>query len=233
MTAPQPPVEKAPLWWSQYIVPAIGLLITGVIAAAAVLNYRVNRDASRPGREPGSTLVTSTVPTTPTPGPATTRPPGASTTSKPGAVVLGRDRPPTSSESCRLPAVASGAEWLVGSVPMGGRRFDVAHYCNLVSGGAGSLTFTLAKEFRQLKVSVGFADAGGSARHTVKFEFIGDDKDYLTETRTIRFGDIEDLTVDVSDVTRLRIQVTETGSAEGRGQTSQPVLGTPTLLPVG
>jgi hypothetical protein len=143
-------------------------------------------------------------------------------------VVLGRDRLPISTESCRVPPEATGAAWQLGAARVGGRSFDTAYFCNLFPGGSGSLDFILDKKFSSLTLTVGFGDSSLSTTEVVKLEVIGDGTTYLMQPLTVKFGDAPDLRVNVAGVTRLELKVTGTGPPDNASP-SQPVLGSPTL----
>ncbi len=122
------------------------------------------------------------------------RPDGPTTTTvlESDGIVLGRDIPPDRKEDCRVPGVGTGAAWQLGPITIGGRRFGIAYYCNLVNGGTGSLEFVLERRFRELEVSFGFSDRAGTTSHMVRFDVIFDDKEHLREEQILRFGDTRD-----------------------------------------
>ena len=155
----------------------------------------------------------------------TSAPTGPSTTALRG-VRLGPDLTALATEPCRVPSTASGAAWQLGPVQLGGRGHEVAYFCNLLAGANGSIDFTLGATYRSMRMSFGFADDSGSTAHTIRIEVIGDGRDYLTNPRTLRFGEqpVQDLDVDVTGVTRLKVRVTELSPAGGSEGTSKPVL---------
>ena len=161
---------------------------------------------------------------------------GSSTSSAPNlaadqGVRLGPGLPPVTTEPCHTPPTATGAAWQLGPVQLGGRSFEVAYYCNLLSGGTGSLDFVLGNSYKLLRTSIGFADGSGSTGHRVRFELIGDGSEYLVPPSILEFGDVRDVEADVTNVTRLRVRITELSLAGGSEGPSRPVLATPTLVP--
>jgi serine/threonine protein kinase len=212
------------------------------LAAAVVLAlvaWALTRSDSGPSKNTasGTTIAPATTASGPssTSSPATTTGPGTTTAPPPTTVApgpgvrLGQGLVPASAEPCRTPNTASGAAWQLAPVQLGGRPFDVAYYCNLFAGGTGSLDFVLGGSYKTLTTSIGFADGSPSTGHMVKFEFIGDGRVNLIDPRTIRFGDVVPLQIDVSGVTRLQIRVTELSPPGGSEGASKPVLATPTL----
>jgi hypothetical protein len=112
----------------------------------------------------------------------------------------------------------------------GGRVHDNAYSCNLFSAGVGSLDFVLGRAYHQFSVTIAFAQDSTSLKHQVKFEIIGDGVNYLEEPHTLAFGDTKDVTVDVSNVSRLTLKVTEQGTAGRSDAPSRPVWASPSLM---
>jgi len=201
------------------------VVVLGGIGAAVLLSGGGGGNA----RPPGSTGR-------PPPNPAVTAPATSGVVSPPagGATtpgdVLGRKVVPVKAEQCKAPTTGNGAEWQLGPVQVNDRVFDTAYYCNVFAGGRGSLDFDLGGAYRQLAVTIGFADKLSSPSARATFEIVGDGKDYLTPPQTLTFGQVSDLVVNVAGVTRLTITVTEVG-APGGSQASVPVLAGPTLSP--
>jgi hypothetical protein len=205
------------------------VLVSALVAAVVAWRAGTGGDGER-----DVSLVTSTTPVVATTGGVASTGAGSATTTvqmvpPAGGAVLGRDLLPATTESCRTPSVASGAAWQVGQVQMGGRRYDPAYSCNLFSGGTGGMDIVVGGSYQRLDVAIGFADGSGSTGHAVRFEVIGDGREYLTEPRTLRFGEIEHLSIDVTGVTRLELKVTEVNAARGSEAPSRPVFAVPTL----
>ncbi len=188
----------------------------------------------RPDAEGVTSTTTTDVTTSVASTAATTDPPGsapATTAAAAAAVRLGADLGPATTAPCRTPTLANGAAWQLGEVTMGGRTFAGSYYCNLFAGGTGSLDFVLGSSYRVLRVSIGFVDGSTATGHQVRFEIIGDGDEYLIDPQTLTFGQVEDLEIDVTDVTRLQLKITELSPGGGSGAASQPVLASPMLVP--
>lgn len=230
--APGTPEQGLPLWRWQFVFPGIA-----AVAALAAVALTIVNITSRDGGQPPSTTVpvarlgptaeTATTPKLPT-RTSTPSAPTSQARSSPKAL-LGRDVMPDATEPCRAPGVGTGAAWLPIPVRMDGHQYELGYQCNLVSRGSGSLTFTLGKAYRELHLFIGFADGTGSAGHRVRFELIADEKEYLTEPPTLDFGEVKELTVDVTGVSRLKLDVQELGAGSGSASPSQPVFPLPTL----
>ncbi|MGH9180413.1 MAG: protein kinase domain-containing protein, partial [Acidimicrobiales bacterium] len=227
--------------------PAAGhrrLVVVGVVAVLAVATAVAITLAAGGG---GSGTVATGPPTTATPaslaapvGTATPATQAATPTSGPepppapapvALTRLGIDLRPVSTETCRVPTVATGSAWQQGTVQLEGRDYQDSSFCNLFSGGTGTLDFVLAKGYRELSVTIGFVDDSGSLDHRVRFEIIGDELSYLAEPRTLRFGETVALAVDVSGISRLRLKVTELGRPGGNDAPSKPAFASPRLTP--
>jgi hypothetical protein len=150
-----------------------------------------------------------------------------------GAVLLGKAVRPTKAEACRTPSFSTGSAWQLGEVAVRGARVEPAYFCNLFAHGVGALDFDLGRSYASMTVTIGFAEERSSANHQVRFELIGDGVTYLTEPRVLRFGDSQELTIDLKDTTRLTLRVTEVSEGVSDGAPSQPVWGRPVLVPVG
>jgi hypothetical protein len=104
--------------------------------------------------------------------------------------------------------------------------------CNLMAGGTGSVDFALDQHYRELAMVVGFAADSPSTEHRVRFEIIGDDRVYLIDPRpTLAYGKSQEVRVDVSGTTRLRLRVVEISPAGSSGKASRPVFGDARLTP--
>ena len=112
---------------------------------------------------------------------------------------------------------------------LAGHPFPTAYYCDLFPGGVGSLDFVLGKAYRQLSLTAGFADTSQSTDQTIKLEIVGDGKYYLSPPKTLRFGEVADLQVNVAGVTRVEFKITELSPPGGSGAPSQPALAGLTL----
>jgi hypothetical protein len=152
-----------------------------------------------------------------------------SSTTVPGGVLLGRDMQPHISEPCRAPRSADGSAWQFAPVRLGSDSSASSYFCNMFSGATGSIDFVLGKGYAEFTARIGFAVDSTSVGHTVLFEVIGDDGKYLAEPKTLHFGEIFDLKVSVSDVSRLRLRITETGQPGGSDAPSKPSWINPTL----
>jgi len=148
-----------------------------------------------------------------------------------GGERLGQDVPPTTTDPCHTPGIANGAAWQLGAVEVKSRDFDNAYFCNLFSGGTGSLDFVLGGAYRLLRMTIGFDDDSTATSHEVRFEIIADGREYLIDPPTLVFGDAQDLELDVTGVTQLQIKITELSPARGSGGSSRPALAAPTLIP--
>jgi hypothetical protein len=80
------------------------------------------------------------------------------------------------------------------------------------------------------RVTIGVADDSGWLGHRVKFEIIGDDKGYLDDPVTLRFGETRDLKVNVRDISRLKLKITELSSGASDSP-SKPVWANPIVVP--
>lgn len=198
---------------------AVGLVVLGIL------------QLSRSG---GGGSPSSVAPVAPPATPTT----GSSSGSSPSPVAqggtsngtrLGPDLQPLSSEPCRTTTFANGSAWQLGGVRASGRSYDSAYSCNLFSAGVGRLDFVVGRSYRQFTVTMGFADDSSSTRHQVKFEIIGDDINYLDTPSILKFGEIRDVAVDVSGVSRLTLKITEQGAPGGTDAPSRPIWASPTL----
>lgn len=197
------------------------VLLAG-LAVAAVVAFAVRGGGD--GTPSSSTAQAGTTASSSTAAVAPTTLPGRQ------GVVLGRALPANATESCRTPTTGSGAAWQLVPVVLGSRRFESSFHCNLFAGGTGSLDFVLGGDYRTLMASIGFVDGSSPTAHTVRFEFIGDGRDFLTDVQTLRFSEMQDLVIDVTGITQLRIRITELSSPGGTGGPSQPVIAGPTLF---
>ena len=203
------------------------LLLTAVIAigtlVGGVSTYLALDDDDPPA---GPTAITAN----PT---ATTGLPvggGSSGTSAPPATppvraegtVLGRDLRPSSSETCRKPTFATGSAWDLTAVTLGGTTYEAGYSCNLFSQATGSLDFDIGGRFTRLRLAAGFAADSAAILHRVRFEIIGDGRFQIAD-RTIAFGDVAVLDLDVSGISRLRMKITETGASGADESPSRPV----------
>ena len=216
----------------------IGLVGGGALAVvAAVLAVTLKPDGGTDGGvASGPTSTTSAAAATVPPGDGNTTgsPPASSVTPSTAANSgerLGQDVPPTATDPCHTPGIANGAAWQLGRVEVRGRSFDTAYFCNLFSGGTGSLDFVLGGSYKLLRMTIGFADDSTATNHEVRFEIIADGREYLIDPPTLAFGDVQDLELDVTGVTQLQIKITELGPARGSGGSSRPALAAPTLIP--
>lgn len=219
-----------------------------VVLALVAVNLAGGNDhgtSTAPTTSTSSTVTDGGPPTTPSAATATTLNPAsaavpgtdsATSTAPPApaapGVRLGPDLPPVTTEPCRAPTTASGSAWQLAPAQVGGRPFEVAYYCNLFAGATGSLDFVLGGSSRLLTTSIGFADGSTSTSHVVRFEFIGDGRENLIAPRTLKFGEVQDLQIGLTGVTRLTIRITELSRGGGSEGASRPVLAAPTLTPV-
>jgi NPCBM/NEW2 domain len=142
-------------------------------------------------------------------------------------VKLGPDLQPIASEDCRNPRFATGSAWHVGRLETSHRNYESAYFCNLFSAGVGSLDFGLGGFYRELRVTIGIADNSGGSQHRVQFEITGDDRGYLDDPVTLRSGQTRDLKVNVMDISRLKLKITELGSPGASDSPSKPFWANP------
>ena len=135
--------------------------------------------------------------------------------------LLGNDLAPLSVESCRSPGSSTGSAWQRGSVQLGGIRYTDAYYCNLPSGGAGSLEFDLGRAYRELRMTIGLTDDSPSVDHRVRFSVIADGREFLSEPRLVRFGETASLAIDVTGILRLRLEVHDTSEVNQVGPSAR------------
>lgn len=233
---PAPPVRRTATRRAGVAV-ALALVMAVVLALIAV-------NLGSRGEEPIAGGPSSTAPAaTDGSAPSTTAAGEASgaapTSSAPTSVVmpttvasgvrLGQDLAPGTTEPCRTPPAGTGAAWQLGPVQVGGRAFAAGYSCSLFSAGVGGLDFVLGGSYQQFSTTIGFADASTSTSHRVRFEFVADGRENLIPPAVVVFGDVRDLRMDVSGVTRLQIRITELGSPGGSEGPSRPVLAAPTL----
>jgi len=226
--AEQPDPPRRRRWWA---VAAAG--IAALALAAAALSVLIGSGDGRGGPDvTGGAPSTSTITSSPTPvGTAPSGPSSAAPTSSvaPPGITLGRSVQPASIEPCHSPSSGDGAAWQLAAVQVGGRIFEPTYYCNLFSAGTGSLDFVLGSSYRRLTTTIGFADGSTSTGHAVTFEFIADGRENLIEPKTVRFGEVQNLEIDVSGVTRLKIRITESSRGGGTEGPSKPALAAATL----
>jgi hypothetical protein len=186
------------------------------------------------GSSSSSTTTTAgAIPVSSAGGPQPTVPPGTASPTEPAsATVLGKDVPLLRDEPCRRPSSADGSAWQYTAVSLEGREFDAAYWCNIFFGSVGSLQFDLAKKYRTLRMTIGFLDTSTAIDHSVTYDFIGDETEHLIPPRTITFGTVADLDINVMDVTRLELRITETHQSRGSDAASQPAFASPTLTAV-
>lgn len=149
----------------------------------------------------------------------------SSTPSLTDTIVLGSDVPTVRQDDCHTPSLASGSSWQPGPVQFGGRTFDDGYWCNIFSGGIGSLQFALDGGYQELTLTIGFLPDSEALGHEVRFEIIGDGDKHLIEPRVLALRDVIDLRVGVAGTFRLSLEVSEVGddeSATGQGP-SKPV----------
>lgn len=223
------PADRPPIGERyRYFWPGVSAVATVAAVAVAIIALAIRGTDSGRGSPDTSSPVGSTSPPT-TRGGSTTVTSGASTGS---GIALGRDVALADSAPCGAPSVGSGAAWQLTAISMKAHSYDPSYSCNLFSGAVGSLDFVLAASYRELDVAIGFADVADSSRHMVRFEVIGDSKDYLTDPRTLQFGDVQELKIDVSGVLRLRLKVTDVTVAGSSESAGRPVFGRPVLVHV-
>jgi serine/threonine protein kinase len=218
---------------------AVGALAALVAVAVIVGIILASSSGSKDNASSSTTVGDSTTaraaepttapPTTVTSAPGLNTSPAPPTTAAAG-VRLGVDLQPVTTEPCRTPTIANGAAWQLGAVQLSGRSFSSAYYCNLFAGAIGSLDFVLGGAYRVLRTTIGFSDRSSATNHVVRFEFVGDGVINLIDPITVRFGQVQDLNLDVSGITRLRIKITEVSPPGGSEAASQPALGSPTLI---
>jgi hypothetical protein len=154
--------------------------------------------------------------------------PGGDAPSPTNYVKLGPDLPAEiTSEDCRNPRFATGSAWQVGRMEMSGRNYESAFFCNLFSAEVGSLDFVLGRLYRELRVTIGIADDYGWPQHRVRFEITGDDRGDLAPPVTLKFGDTRDLKVNVMDIARLTLKITEVSSSGPSASPSKPFWANP------
>lgn len=223
------PAQRKPfLWRWQYAIVLIAPL--AAVALLGILSRTDGDSSAHKGPTPNS-AAPAVATESDAPRPSSLSPDAASSpsTARARGITLGRDLLPIEYETCHTPTFGNGSGWQVGPVQVTGRNYDSAYFCNLFSGGVGSLDFVLGKSYRELSVTVGFADDSSSLQHSVKFEIIGDDKLYLAPPRTLRFGETADLMVDLSDVARLKLKITELTRSGGTDAPSKPVWASPII----
>lgn len=198
--------HRPPLWRWQHVIAAVGA------AAAVIGTFAVLAD------EGGGRSVVGTSPTVGAP------PADADTDNAPAAGArLGLDVPADSTAHCRAPGTATGSAWQLGVVRVDRRAVGPSYHCNLFAGAEGSLDFVLGRSYRELRVTIGFADDSGALDHRVRFEVIAEGEVYAAEPRLLRVGQTADLVVDVGGRSRLRLRVVEQGASGGSGGFSKPV----------
>ncbi|MDQ1445347.1 MAG: hypothetical protein QOI20_1811 [Acidimicrobiaceae bacterium] len=208
------------LWRWQTVI----LAVTAVAAVALVVVTAWPEHS--PQAAPGTS--TSTAPANVLPS---TIADAAPTPAGAGAVRLGFEVKPLSSEPCHPPKSAEGSAWERGPLRVNGRPVASAYFCNVLAGATGSLEFTLGGAYRELRVTLGFADDSPSVRHTVRFEILGDETTYLAEPKTLSFGQSLDVVADVSKTSRLRLHLVEVDQPGGNDAPSRPVWADPVLVP--
>jgi len=231
---PEPMVDRPDRsrWWLPLVAAAVAAVVVVVVAASLM-----DGDGGGQAGVTTATIATTTsttagsaaVPSGPTTSAAQASTATGASSPPTGGVRLGQGLPPISTEPCRTPLTGTGAAWQLAPLQLGGRPFDVAYYCNLLAGGTGSLDFVLGGSYRLLTTSIGFADGSASTSHLVRFEFIAEGRENLLDPITVRFGDVRDLQIDVTGVTRLKVRITELNPPGGSEGASQPVLAAPTL----
>jgi|GEM_PF-4681449 len=204
------------------------LAVVAVLGGIAVALVLVRGGGTKGATRGATAPPTMTAGTTP---PASSGVPPPTEGGTPTGDVLGRQVVPVKMEPCKAPTTGEGAAWQVGAVQVKDRMFDSAYYCNIFPGGRGSLDFVLGRSYRQLAMTIGFADKLSSSSAKATFEIIGDGKDYLTPKQTLMFGQVSNLVVNVVGVTRFTIIVSEVGVSGGNQAASVPVLAGPTLSP--
>jgi hypothetical protein len=79
-------------------------------------------------------------------------------------------------------------------------------------------------------VTIGVADDPLWPQHRVRFEIIGDDRGHLDDPVTLKLGETRDLKVDVMDISRLKLKITELSSGASDSP-SKPVWANPIVVP--
>jgi hypothetical protein len=216
--------EPRPHWWRWQVVAPVAAVLFAAVLTPVISSALDSGDdsaststtlADDPGPLPtseSSSTIPSTVPPT-------------------GGVLLGRELQPTATETCRSPGFGEGSAWHVVAARVGDRQFERAYMCNLFSAGTGSLDFVVAKGYRELRMRIGFAADSGSLHHAVLFEVIADDGQYVAEPKTLRFGETEDLVVDLTGRSRLKLRITETTKTGGSEAPSRPAWAGGVLTP--
>ncbi len=133
----------------------------------------------------------------------------------PAGFLLGRDLQAVSEQSCHTPGFATGSSWEVGASRVNNVNYPTSYYCNVFSGGTGSLDFVLGKTYRTLNLTIGFADTSTSVNHVVTFVIIGDGVNYLSKPTTIQGGQSMHLVANVSTASRLTLMITDVGPVSG------------------
>lgn len=201
--------HRPPLWRWQHVIAAVGA------AAAVIGTFAVLAD------EGGGRSAVGTPSTVAAPPAADDA--GADNAPAAHNARLGLDVPADSTAHCRAPGTATGSAWQLGVVRIDRRTVGPSYYCNLFAGAEGSLDFVLGRSYRELRVTIGFADDSGALDHRVRFEVIADGEVYAAEPRLLRVGQTADLVVDVGGRSRLRLRVVEQGRPGGSGGFSKPV----------
>lgn len=226
--------EGKPIGWRwEHLIAAVGTAAALAIAIVGIVEFIREPLIETPaapqlptdkvtGREPPTATPASTPPS----GPAD--PPPSPPPTPPTGAPVGRALSPIASEACRTPLSATGSAWQVGRVVMSDRNYERAYFCNLYSAGVGSLDFVLGNSYRELRVTIGTADDSDWLKHRVKFEIIGDDKVYLA--KTLEFGETRDLTLNVTGISRLKLNITELGPGTSDSP-SRPVWASPIAVP--
>lgn len=231
------PVERVAAPADRRWIALAATVILATVLALLVMNVMGGEDdpedaATTSTSTVGSTTSVASSPVTQSPGPGSTSPLAPTTTASTTAtqgVRLGPDLAPITMETCRAPSTATGSAWQLTPLQLSGRTFPFAYSCNLFAGGIGSLDFVLGGSYRQLTTSIGFADGSTSTGHMVRFEFIADGRENLVDPTTLRFGEVRNLQLDLSGVTRLQIRITELSTRGGNEGASRPVVAAPTL----
>lgn len=216
------PEERLVGWRWQYVSAAVVAIATGLLAVFALIQI-LNGKASTSGLEaPQQPSVVASQPPPPMP---------LEPEDSDGLQTLGKSVPLKASEPCRTPTSANGSAWQLGQARVAGKTVAPTFYCNLLSSGVGSLDFVTGKAYRQLTVTIAFADDSPFTLHNVRFELIGDDTRYLAQPRVLKFGQSEQLTVDLSGISRLKLKITELGEPGGNEASSLPVWANPVVTP--
>lgn len=195
--------DRPPLWRWQHVIAAVGA------AAAVIGTFAVLAD------EGGGRSAVGT--------PSTVAAPPDADNSPAAGARLGLDVPADSTAHCRAPGTATGSAWQLGAVRIDRRAVGPSYHCNLFAGAEGSLDFVLGRSYRELRVTIGFADDSGALDHRARFEVIAEGEVYAAEPRVLRVGETADLVVDVGGRSRLRLRVVEQGTPGGSGGFSKPV----------